>query len=178
MAKGRESRGVEFINLLSEILDLKGAELARRLGKQTSNVHNYMTGKSEPGVRFFRSALRHAFEWDVSVLAELMPVEKHANSLPKKPGVYCLYDSSGSVIYAGQATDLRTEVAQALQRRMNFPVRLGPRLWKKTHRKYKLVATHLSAYEVASPRMRHNLEALLLRAFPNQSHNNKLGKFR
>jgi hypothetical protein len=175
---GRKSRNVEFIQQLAEMLDLNGAEFAHRIGKKTPNVHAYRSGKLVPGKRVLISALRHAFEWDVTPIAEVEPVADVATSLPTNPGVYCLYDSSGSVIYAGQATNLKQEVGQALQRKMNFPVRLGPKLTKKTHPKYKVVAEYITAYEVPSPRMRHNLEALLLRAFPNQSHNNKLGRFR
>jgi hypothetical protein len=129
-----------------------------------------------PGKRVLRSALRHAFEWQVSPILEVEPIAE-ARLLPRDPGVYCLYDSSGSVIYVGQATNLKQEVGQSLQRQMNFPVRLGPMLAKKHRPKYKVVATHLSAYSIPSPRMRHNIEALLLRSFPNQSHNNKMGKY-
>lgn len=42
----------------------------------------------------------------------------------------------------------------------------------------KSVTRRLSIYEVPSRRLRHNLEALLLRVFANESHNNELGKFR
>jgi hypothetical protein len=170
-------RGVEFIRHLSTILDEKGGRLAKRIGKSAANTSNYLSGTVTPGKRVLRSALRHAFEWDVMPVAEVAAVD-HAKSLPTTPGIYCLYDSSGSVIYVGQATNLKQEVGQALQRKMNFPVRHGPTLSKKAHPKYKVVATHLSAYEVPSPRMRHNLEALLLRTFPNQSHNNKMGNFK
>jgi hypothetical protein len=177
MTRGRKSREVEFFKLLSDLLVLKGGPLSRRLGKQAPNVHDYLTGKKTPRGRVLLSSLRHAFEWEVERLVEVRPVGDHARSLPTKPGVYCLYDSSGSVIYVGQATNLKQEVGQTLQRRVNFPVRLGPKLSKKAHPKYKAVATHLSAYQVGSKRMRHNLEALLLRVFPNQSHNNKMGRF-
>jgi hypothetical protein len=136
-----------------------------------------MHGNLVPGKKVLLSVLRHAFEWDVSPVLEVEPVAK-ANSLPGTPGVYSLYDSSGSVIYVGQATNLKQEVGQALQRKMNFPVRHGPKLSEKRHPKYRSVATHLSAYHAPSRRMRHNLEALLLRTFPNQSHNNKMGKFK
>jgi hypothetical protein len=160
------------------MLELSGAEFARRIGKKTPNVHLYMSSKLVPGKKVLLSALRHAFEWDVKTVAEVQPIDEAAASLPTNPGVYCLYDSSGSVIYVGQATNLKQEVGQARQRKTNFPVRLGPKLSTKAHPKYKAVAEYLTAYEVRSTRMRHNLEALLLRAFPNQSHNNKMGRFR
>jgi len=179
MAKGRRDRRVEFFRLLAEILECDQSYplFAKRVGKQVSNVHTYYTGNSVPGVRFLRSAMRHAFEWEVKPILEVQQIDQRRH-LTTKPGVYCLYDSSGSVIYVGQAKNLQQEVSQALQRKMNFPVRTGPEVSKKSHPKYKTVATFLSAYEVPSARMRHNLEAFLLRAFPNQSHNNKMGNFR
>lgn len=178
MPQGRKKREVEFLQLLKEILGLDSGRFAKRIGKQSSNVNDYLTGKKTPGTKVLLSSARHAFEWEVTPSVEVKPVGDHANSLPTTPGVYCLYDSSGSVIYLGQATNLKQEVGQALQRKTNFPVRLGPNLSKRAHPKYKGVATHLSAYVVPSKRMRHNLEALLLRAFPNQSHNNKMGNFK
>jgi hypothetical protein len=174
MANSRNRREVEFIGLLSEILDLNGRAFAKKIGKQQTNVTNYLRGTIVPQKKALHSALRHAFEWEVTPIVEVQSVKEHARGLPKTPGVYCLYDSSGSVIYVGQATNLKLE----LQRCTNFPVRLGlPQLAKKEHRKYKVIASYLSAYSVPSPRMRHNLEALLLRVFPNQSHNNKIGNF-
>lgn len=178
MARGRQATQVEFLRLLARFLECKSyPELAKRIGKKTTNVHAYYKGKVTPGKRFLISALRHAFEWEIVPILEVQPISE-SRSLTKQPCVYCLYDSSGSVIYVGQATNLKQEVAQALQRKMNFPVRIGPKLSAKIHRKYKDVAHHLSAYEVPSPRTRHNLEALLLKSFPNQSHNNKMGRFR
>ena len=176
---GRKSREVEFLKMLREVLDLKGPALAKKIGKQASNVHGYLAGTTILRKKALGSAMRHAYEWEVTPVVEVKPVADHAKGLPQTPGVYCLYDSSGSVIYVGQATNLKQEVAQALHRKMNFPVRLGsPKLSVKERRKYNAVAEYLSAYSVPSPRMRHNLEALLLRAFPNQSHNNKIGNFK
>jgi hypothetical protein len=180
MAKGRLPKHVEFVRLLADLFgyDSRGdyAPFAKRLGKSTPNVYSYYNGIKIPGRKVLLSALRHAFEWEVRAIAEVQPID--LRSLTAQPGVYCLYDSSGSIIYVGQATNLKQEVRQALSRKMNFPVRRGPQLSKKAHPKYQEIALYLSAYEVPSPRMRHNLEALLLRSFPNQSHNNKMGNFR
>jgi len=178
--KGRQSKHVEFIRLLAELFgyDSRGdyARFASRLGKSTSNIYAYYNGHKVPGRKVLLSALRHAFEWEVNPNIEVGPID--LRSLTSRPGVYCLYDSSGSIIYVGQATNLKQEVRQALGRRMNFPVRRGPKLSKKAYPKYQEIAEYLSAYEVPSVRMRHNLEALLLRIFPNQSHNNKMGNFK
>jgi hypothetical protein len=178
MTKGRKRREVEFLQLLSELPRFKDGNFAKQIGKQSSNVSSYLSGNPAPQKRLLDSALRHAYEWQVKPIVEVQSITQHAKTLPAEPGIYCLYDSSGSAIYVGQATNLKQEIGQALQRQMNFPVRLGPNLSKKEHHKYKDVAVYLSAYEVPSPRMRHNLEALLLRTFPNQSHNNKMGNFK
>lgn len=45
-------------------------------------------------------------------------------------------------------------------------------------RRLRDIATHLSLYEIKSARIRHNIEALLLRVLVNQTHNQNIGKFR
>ncbi|MBE3604492.1 hypothetical protein IMX07_12740 [bacterium] len=173
----RKPKNVEFLNLLSSLLELKGKKFAQRIGKKATNVNAYLSGARIPQKKALLGATRHAFEWDVIPLVEVEELENRQGSIPRVPGIYALFDSSGSVVYLGQALDLRTELNQALNRRCNFPVRRGPKLANKHHPKYKDIATHLSAYQVDSKRLRHNLEALLLRFFPNQSHNNKMGNF-
>jgi hypothetical protein len=175
---GRKSKTIEFLETLSDLLEAKGDALASTLGKQPANMSAYLSGNKKPGNSVLLTSVRHAFEWQVVAICEVQPIKGHASRLPATPGIYCLYDSSGSAIYVGQAKSLKAEVAQTLNRKTNFPVRLGPKLAKKEKRKYREVATYLSAYDVPSLRMRHNLEALLLRAFPKQSHNNKMGNFR
>ncbi len=177
MPASRSPSQVDFIRLLATTLGLKGAAFAKKIGKTSANTAAYLGGSKTPGNKVLFSALRHAFEWDVEPLFELEEIDS-AKKLPGLPSIYTLYDTSGSAIYVGQATNLKQEVGQARQREMNFAVRLGPNLAKKEHRKYKIVAKHFSAYHVPSARMRHNLEALLLRSFPNQSHNDKMGIFR
>ena len=125
------------------------------------------------------SALAHFREsWDVKTLMEVEPIPESLKELPVDPGVYVLYDSGGNVLYLGQAKNLQKEVGQALNRPANFAVRRGPKIALKAKPKYVVLAKRMSAYVVKSPRLRHNLEAMLLRAFPNQSHNNKMGNFR
>ena len=174
--RGRRNRYKEFLHTLSEITDLEGSAFAKALGKKYTNVSQYLSGTKKVGPRTLKSAVYHLGEWEVEPVFE---VERMPNltEIPQTPGIYALYDSSASILYVGQATRLRTEISQTLNRDTNFPVRSGPRLARKRHPKYKDVTTRISAYEVPSPRLRHNLEALLLRIFPNQSHNNKLGRF-
>lgn len=176
MAKGRKPRSVEFIQLLAEMLDLKGKNFAKRIGKQTSNVTDYLTGTKTPKHKVLLSSVQHAFEWEVKPIIEMGEVDN--SNLREEPGIYALYDSAGNAIYVGQATNLKQEVKQALNRNVNFTVRRGPNLSKKAKPKCKELAKSLSAYSVPSSRVRHNLEALLLRVFPNQTHNNKMGNFK
>jgi excinuclease UvrABC nuclease subunit len=121
--------------------------------------------------------VQHLGEWQVIPIQEVKPIPKSPSTLPTSSGIYALYDSSASLIYLGQALNLREEIRQTPHRKANFHVRRGPQLSVKARPKYRDLVAFLSVYEVSSARLRHNLEALLLRVFPNQSHNNKLGKF-
>ena len=157
---------------------MNATAFAKRIGKQTSNVSDYRAGKKKPKHKVLLSSVRHAFESEINPVVEMGKVAEHASKLPDGPGIYALYDSAGNALYVGQATNLKREVTQTLQRNVNFTIRLGPNLSKKAKPKYKDLASSLSAYSVPSSRMRHNLEALLLRMFPNQTHNNKMGNFK
>src|SRR5258708_38538007 len=99
MAKGRRDRRIEFFRLLAEILecDRSYPQFANRIGKKVPNVHTYFKAALIPGLRFLRSAMRHAFEWEVTPILEVEPVSE-TRRLTTGPGVYCLYDSSGSAI--------------------------------------------------------------------------------
>ncbi len=175
---GRQSRYREFLHTLSEVIELDGAAFAKAIGKKRTNVSQYLSGSKEVGPRTLKSAVYHLGEWEVKPVLEVQAKPTTLADIPQTPGIYALYDSSASILYVGQATRLRVEIRQTLNRTTNFPVRSGPQLTKKQRPKYKDITTRISVYQVLSPRLRHNLEALLLRIFPNQSHNNKLGKFK
>lgn len=175
---GRMPKYRKFLHTLSEILELEGAAFAKAIGKKYTNVSQYLSGSKKVGPRTLKSALYHLGEWEVKPLLEAQPKPENLATIPQSPGIYALYDSSASILYVGQAKRLRAEITQTLNRKTNFPIRSGPQLTKKHHPKYKDITTRISVYEVPSARLRHNLEALLLRVFPNQSHNNKLGKFK
>ncbi len=166
------------MHTLRDVIELEGAAFARAIGKKYTNVSQYLSGSKDVGPRTLRSAVYHLGEWEVTPILEVAARPSTLSALPQTPGIYALYDSSASILYVGQATRLRAEITQTLNRATNFPVRSGPKLAKKAHPKYKDITTRISAYEVPSARLRHNLEALLLRIFPNQSHNNKLGAFK
>ena len=174
----RRGKYREFLHTLGDIVDLHGAALARAVGKEPSNVSQYLSGTKKVGKRTLCGAVYHLGEWQVRPLLELRPLPRPLTSIPQTPGIYSFYDSSASLIYVGQALQLRAEITSALNRATNFPIRRGPRLSLKAYPRYRDITQYISVYEVPSQRLRHNLEALLLRIFPNQSHNNKLGTFK
>ena len=106
-----------------------------------------------------------------------MDLTERIEGLPTGPGVYLFKSRSGRVLYIGKAANLQTEIRQTLRRNIPEPVRFGPDL-VKSHPRLSTLATHVSCYAVPSARVRHNLEALLLRVIPNQTHNRNVGKFR
>ncbi len=137
---------------------------------------NYLLGASVPGKRVLASCLQHLHEWTVRPLKELQPIPQNLNSLPTSPGVYILYDSAGSVLYVGKATNFRGEVRQTLGRKIPVAIRFAPSL-TKSKPMIRTLATYISLYEISSSRARHNIEALLLRVVPNQTHNSNIGWF-
>lgn len=174
----RRGKYEEFLHTLRDVIGLEGAAFAKAIGKEPSNVSQYLSGYKGVGPRTLKSAVKQLGEWNVKAILEVRRKTKTLTEIPQTPGIYAFYDSSASILYVGQATQLRAEITSALNRKTTFPIRSGPQLTKKHRPKYKDVTEFISAYEVPSPRLRHNLEALLLRIFPNQAHNNKLGKFR
>lgn len=176
---GRKPKYQEFLNTLDDLTELTGAPFARACGKQPTNMSSYLSGAKPATRSTARSALAHLRDsWPVETLMEAAPIPERLTSLPMKPGVYALYGSSGGVLYVGQATDLRAELRQTLNRKVNFTLRRGPDISKKAKPTFKQLATRISAYVVEPPNLRHNLEAFLLRVFLNETHNNKTGKFR
>ena len=176
---GRKPKYQEFLQTLSEVTDLSGEDFATACGKQITNMSSYLNGSKTVSQETARSAVMHMRDsWPVETILEVQPIPKPLTVLPTRPGIYALYSSSGEVLYIGQAKNLQAEVAQTLNRKVNFAVRRGPRISEKAHPQFKEIAVHISAYVVEPATLRHNLEALLLRIYPNSTHNNKMGDFR
>jgi len=173
---GRAPKNVEFLRTLREITGLKPGQFAKACGKAPANMANYLSGALVPGKRVLASSLAHLHEWNVNPIMELEPIPGNLNVLPTTPGIYVFYDSAGNVLYIGKATNFRLEVRQTLGRKIPVAARFGPDL-TKSRPKIRTIATFLSLYEVPSPRARHNIEALLIRVIPNQTHNSNIGWF-
>ncbi len=139
----------------------------------------WLNGKKKVHPDTAKSALNHLLDsWAVESVMEAQPIPEQMKALMKRPGVYVLYGSAGDVIYVGQASDLKAEITQTLNREANFSVRRGPKITKRARPKFRELTTRISVYIVERKNLRHNLEAFLLRVFLNETHNNKLGNFR
>jgi hypothetical protein len=176
LSNGRPPKNVEFLRILHELSGLKQREFSRKTETAQPDMSSYLSSKKVPGVKVLQRCVRSLAEWDVAPRMEVEPIPHRLSELPQEGGVYILYDSAGNVLYIGKATNFRAEVQQTLSRTIPVPIRFGPDL-AKTSPHLKKIATHISLYAVPSPRLRHNLEALLLRVFPNQTHNTNIGHF-
>lgn len=172
---GRKPKYQEFLLTLQELLDLNTAQFAKACGKQTTNISAYRSGDKKVGKSVVASMIGRLSEWDVIEENTLHSIA--SAKISTKPGVYVLYDSAGVVVYLGQASNLKTEVAARLTaKKTRHKLKIGKGLKAKAY-PMKHVAEYVSTYIVESKRLRHNLEALLLRTFPNQTHNIKKGVF-
>jgi hypothetical protein len=177
MPRGRRVRNADFLATLRDISGYENvSSFARACGKQTSNMSQYLRGTVAPGTTVIRSAVENLYGWQVRPITQVQPIPARLSSLPTVAGIYVIYDSAGNVLYLGKATNLRAEIRQALRRQIPVGVRLGPHL-RKTRPAIRDLAERLSLFAVPSPRIRHNVEALLLRVFVNQTHNTNIGTF-
>ena len=113
-------------------------------------------------------------------------------------GIYIFYDSYGQALYVGKTNGiLITEIIQQFEK-IKIEIYLTDPPPNTTHKplskqkKQKLsskqikkrdhyplynCATYLSVYHITQPALIHNLEALLIRAFPNNIINKQMAKF-
>ena len=111
-----------------------------------------------------------------SVEVEELP--ERQGDFPESSGVYVLYDSSVNVLYVGKASNFRNEVWTRLDKK-HVPggMRFGPSM-RRQRTVLRDLAVYMSLYEVDNEQLRHNLEALLIRVFVNQTHNSNIGRYR
>ena len=180
MPNRRENQNVEFLKLLRDLTDYKtNTKFAEACGKQQSNMHNYLSGKTIPQKKVLLSCLQKlmAPRFIPTPVYEICKIPEKRAEIPELPGVYIICDSGGNALYVGKAKNFRTEVWQTLDRPVPVPIRLGPNLHKKDKPKIRQLASYYSLYKIDDSELRRNLEALLLRAFTNQTHNTNLGHF-
>ena len=138
-------------------------------------MSDYLNGRKHPKNVTLKKCVQNLYEWQIRPEREVQKIPERLQELPVSGGVYILYDAAGKVLYVGQAGNLQQEIRQTL-RRVKVSRRLPPE-WDKKTSLIKEVARYLSVYEVESKRLRHNVEAPLLRVFINHTHNENTGKF-
>ena len=97
-------------------------------------------------------------------------------SLPTGPGVFGLFDSAARLIYYGKAANLRAEVGQTLGRKVG-----EVRPWTgQRNLTFKQISAFLSAYDIkrGDADFRHDVEALGLRLFVNNTFNRNGASFK
>ena len=133
-----------------------------RLGRKARNLRDEVTSS--------------LFGREIRPHCEVAPLPDAPAELPTSGGVYILYDSAASVLYIGQATNFQTRVWHSLGRRIPVGMRFGPNM-TKSRPFIRDLATYISLYEIDNAQLRHNIEALLIRVFINQTHNSNIGRF-
>jgi hypothetical protein len=176
---GRKSATVEFLGKLVEFAGSR-AEFSKRTGILQPNLAAYLNGtKTISWARLEKAAERLFGEPPAFVpIVEGRDLRAHPSLtiLPRDPGIYGLFDSTMRLIYYGKATNLRAEVAQTLGRRLG-----EVRPWTGAKNlTFKQVAAFLSAYEIVrgDPSFRHDVEALGLRLFVNNTFNKNGASFK
>lgn len=183
-------------------------EFAEMCGKRTTNMANYLNGVSTPGRSVLEDCLLNAtlsrvfenspgyntrlgkkakrvkngvvsnvFGQEIQPLSEVEAIPNRRRDLPNWGGVYILYDSAANVLYVGKAASFRAEVWQTLDREIPVGMRFGPDMNEATPI-IRALASYMSLYRIDNQRLRHNIEALLIRVFINQTHNRRIGRFR
>jgi hypothetical protein len=175
-----DDRYKTFLQVLSEFSGMGPPKLAKACKKQPANMSGYINGSSRVGARVARSVWEAYCKWNcdtnnMSLFKPLLEINDISKvTIPESAGVYMLYNSSAQVIYIGKAGNFKVEVAHTLKRKVPVALRMGPIL-KKQKPPIGLLARYISLYEIADPKMRANLEALLIRVSINHTHNSNLG---
>ena len=91
--------------------------------------------------------------------------------------MYILYDSAATVLYIGKAANFRAEIRQTLNRNIPGGMWFGQNM-QSNPVVFEKLASYMSLYRIDNARLRHNIEAFLIRVFINQVHNRRIEKFR
>jgi transcriptional regulator with XRE-family HTH domain len=192
---GQQDASSKIMNaIITTFGDIPQADLAKSLGMTQPAVSNWLKGSTQPRV----STLNRMLSLYASRLAEpilefeeIMPIrsgdswrihgkkeiEKRIRfEIQNKAGIYVFYDSAGRVTYLGKTEKcFWTEIRQRLKGKVNRPY-YSPN--KASDVVQGQVARKISVYEVRVPAAIHNLEVLMLRAFPNDLANTNIGNFK
>jgi hypothetical protein len=176
---GRKRATVEYLEKLVEFAGGR-REFCRRTGILSPNLTAYLNAtKSVSWDRLERASTRVFGEPPAFVpVVEGRDLREHPSLavLPTGGGIYGLFDSAMRLLYYGKATNLRAEVAQTLRRKVG-----EVRPWTGAKNlTFKQVSVFLSAYEIrrGDSDFRHDVEALGLRLFVNNTFNKNGASFK
>lgn len=167
---GRKHKNVEFFNMLKTLSGHPNiAKFSAACGRpdQQANFSQYLSGAKIPKDKVLGECLRSLFGWQVTAHQEIQRLPKPLSRLSNEPGVYALYDTNFHLIYVGQAERLRDEINQTLNRKVPGLV----------DRKIKDRAFYCSVYEIHNAKVRHNIEALIIRLVGHQTYNSDVESF-
>ena len=184
--------------LMSAIINTFGkipqADLAESLRMSQPAVSSWMRGSTQPRAHTVERMLSLYVARLVEPILEfedIMPQKsgsswrihgkrqiegKIRSKVQGKIGIYVFYDSAGKVTYLGKTEKcFWNEIRQRLKGKVNRPY-YNPK--KVTGVQQGEVARKISVYRVRVPAAIHNLEVLMLRAFPNDLANTNVGNFK
>jgi hypothetical protein len=175
---GRKRATIEYLDKLVEWAGGR-AEFLRRTGIHGPNLTAYLNASKSISWRRLQRATEQVFGEPPAFVPVVeghnLHTEPSLTMLPRSGGLYGLFDSSMRLLYFGKATDLRAEVRQTLGRKVG---EVKP--WTGARNlTFRDVAAYLSVYEIkrGDAKFRHDVEALGLRLFVNNTYNKNHGKF-
>ena len=183
-----------IMGIVIETSRMSQSEIADVLDVYPNQVCDWVSGKRLPREETLKRLLGLDVEGLAAPLiefAEIKPERQRGRSswkmhskgkeeddlrkkLEDKRGLYVFYDSAGRTVYVGMTkANLWSEAKQRLKAQMKRPFYAPD---KRKRVSVGDLACYLSAYEVHNPNAIRRLEALLLRAFPNDHANKNSGK--
>jgi hypothetical protein len=177
----RKTATIEYLERLVEWAGGK-LEFCRLSGIRPGNLTDYLQGRKSIAWKRLKAATQQVFG---EPPAFCPVVEGHdlfkdgvpkLSTLPNEAGLYAFFDSSMRLIYFGKASSLNTEVKQTLGRHV---AEVKP--WSGAKNlKFSHISAFLSAYTIArgDSTFRHDVEALGLRLFVNNTFNKNSASFK
>ncbi len=198
---GQKTTTAELLAAVRDIYGVRSqADIASTFKVSQPTVGNWQAGRTYPHKSKIQNLLQHRARLRVNNFTEMYPIEpcrrgagwlidgdtqvraQWRDEMEGMKGIYVFYDSGGSVTYVGKTnTCMFTEVEQRLKAKLpssRYHYYLEKGGGQGKHLVQGEVARMISVYEVLDPDAIHNLEALLLRVFPNDHLNKNLGKFK
>lgn len=194
----KDGQGEASSKIMKAILDTFGkipqVDLAESLGVSQPAVSNWLRGSTQPRAHSVERMLALSVARLVEPVLEFEEItpkrsrkswrihekrkieERIRSKIQNKVGIYVFYDSAGRVTYLGKTEKcFWNEIRQRLNGKVNRPF-YNPK--KVPEVRQGDVARKMSVYEVRVPAAIHNLEVLMLHAFPNDLANTNVGNFK